>query len=106
MRAPTTVGDAARSIDHQAIVRRGDEADFRPRGSQPVQARLRVHVELIAEKGPGPAKGGTGGIEGLAQGRPIEVGYDTEHERAGLPIVARLAAADKSGLTVSDPARK
>ena len=103
VRASAAVGDAARSVDHQAIVRRGDEADFAARRSEPVQARLGVHAECIAQKEPRSAEGRAGEIEGLAQGRPVEVGYDAEHERPGLPVVAGLAAADKAALPVPIP---
>ena len=37
---------------------------------------------------------------------PIEVGFDAEHEGSGLPIVAGLAAADESGASRSEAARK
>ena len=106
VRAAAAVSDTARSVNLQAIVGGDDEADLAARRSQPIQARLGVHVEFIAEKGPSPAKGGAGGIEGLAEARPVEVGYDTEHERPGLPIVASLAAAEESALAVSNPAGK
>src|SRR5271166_5031361 len=109
MRAAAAVGDAARSIEHQAIVRRGDEADFRASRSKPIQVRLGVHIQGVAQKAGRNArtrKRRAGEILRAAQTRPVEVGYDAEHERARLPVIASLAAAEESALAVSDPARE
>ena len=45
-------------------------------------------------------------VEVLAERRAVEVGYDAEHERAGLPIVPSLAAADETALAISDTVRE
>src|SRR3984957_3981818 len=104
------VSDTARGVNHQAIVRRDDEANATARGPQPGQAILTINGEGVAAetccRSEWAGKGTADVIERLAEGRAIEVGFDTEHEGAGLPIVAGLAAADESGALRSETARE
>ena len=109
VRASAAVRDAARSIDLETIVRRDNEPNLTAGRSQPVQARLGVHVQGVTIKNEGnssPGKRRTAVVEVLAERRAVEVGYDAEHECSGLPVVASLATADEAALAISDPARE
>src|SRR4029077_5147002 len=79
-------------------------------GPQPGQAVLTINGEGVAPetccRSEWAGKGTADVIERLAEGRPIEVGFDTEHEGAGLPVVAGLAAADESSALRSETARE
>src|SRR3984957_1460063 len=103
MRASAAVGDTTRGVDHEPIVRRGDEAQAGACSSEPVETRLGVDVEDIAREEPRSAKRGAGEVGVLTHGRSVKVGFDAEHEGARLPIVAGLAAANKSGALRSEP---
>src|SRR5262249_8172508 len=107
--AAAAIGDTARGVDQQAIIWRGDEAQPCARGAQPAQARLAVDAQEVAREERGDACSGKGNadvIERLADGCPLEVGFDAEHEGARLPIIAGLAAADESGALRSEAARE
>ena len=67
-----------------------------------------MHIEVVAAHGRRYADAGerrAGVIVGLAEARSVEIGLDAEHRRAGLEVVAGLAAADEAAIAASKTAR-
>src|SRR5262249_36772602 len=77
-------GDAALAVDQQSIEGRADPAGH---GRGP----LRVGIDRIAERV----------VPAALEVRPIEVAFDSQHQRIYLPIDADLSAADEAGLVKS-----